>query len=56
MVYAFLRLGIVPIAFVSWVFYQLIIKKKKFEGIKNDLLVIVVFLIVWFVLIGLVFS
>lgn len=56
MVYWFLRFAAVPLAFISWILYQLIIKKKRFRDLQNDLLTIAAFLVIWAVLIWLVFS
>lgn len=56
MIYAFLRLGVVPLAFAGWVVYQLAFKKKKFSDISNDLLTISVFLVIWFLFIWFLFS
>lgn len=56
MVYWFLRFVAVPLAFVSWIMYQLVVKKKRFRELQNDLLTIAVFLVIWAVLIWFVLS
>ncbi len=45
--YFFLRVCVIPIALVSWVVFQLFIKKKKFSAIEGDVKVIAFFLAVW---------
>jgi hypothetical protein len=56
MIYTFLRLGAIPLAFAGWIIYQLVFKRKKIKEISNDLLTIGLFLFTWFILIRLVFS
>jgi len=38
----------ISIAFIGWVVYQLLIRKKRFGEIANDVLAIVFFVAVWF--------
>jgi hypothetical protein len=56
MVYWFLRFAAVPLAFLSWILYQLFVKKKRFRDLQNDLLTIAAFLVIWFILIWFVLS
>lgn len=37
MFYLLLRYGIIPFALLGWVLYQLFVKQKKFNAIKQDL-------------------
>lgn len=34
--YFFIRYGLIPVALFSWLGYQLVVKKKSFQDIKND--------------------
>lgn len=44
--YFFLRYGLVAIAFLGWIFYQLAVKKKSWRDIQSDVIAIVFFIIV----------
>lgn len=48
--YFFLRAVATPIAFVGWILFQLLVKKKKFSQIEGDVRVIAFFLAVWAVI------
>lgn len=37
----------ISIAFVGWILYQLLIRKKRFLEISNDVMAIVFFIAVW---------
>jgi hypothetical protein len=54
--YSFLRVYLIPLAFISWLVYELLIKKKRFSEIKNDLIVISCFLIIWIIIFFLLLS
>jgi hypothetical protein len=45
--YFFLRICVIPVAFVGWVVYQLAVKKKRFTDMEGDIKTIVFFLAVW---------
>jgi hypothetical protein len=48
--YFFLRAVATPLAFVGWILFQLLAKKKKFSEIEGDVKVIAFFLAVWVVI------
>jgi hypothetical protein len=54
MIYPFLRIFAIPIAFVLWILYQLFLKKKPLVDLKNDMLVggafIVILLFIFYLL------
>jgi hypothetical protein len=56
MYYTLLRIAVVPAAFIGWILFQLFVNKKKLTDLKNDLLTISVFLVVWLFFIWLAFS
>jgi hypothetical protein len=41
-----IRVGIVFIAFLGWILFQLFVKKKKLTEMKTDILTISIFLVV----------
>ncbi len=47
MLYFFLRACVVPILFIGWIIFQLLVKKKKFSAIEGDVKVIAFFLVLW---------
>ena len=49
--YGFLRLGVVPIAMLGWVAYQLFIKKKSFSEFQGDFLAALFMVVVYVLLI-----
>ena len=38
----------ISVAFVGWVIYQLLVRKKRFREISNDVMAITFFIAVWF--------
>ena len=38
----------VSVAFIGWVAFQLLVRKKRFAEISNDILAIIFFVAVWF--------
>jgi len=50
MLYPFFRIYLIPIAFILWLIYQLGIKGKKFSELKNDILTIIFFMAVWYII------
>jgi hypothetical protein len=48
--YFFLRACATPLALIGWVFFQLLIKKKKFSAVEGDVKVIAFFLVLWVVI------
>jgi len=50
MLYPFLRVYLIPVAFVLWLLYQLIINDKKFSEIKNDVITVMFFMAVWYII------
>lgn len=46
-IYFFIRYGLLGIALVGWIVYQLIIKKKKFGDLQGDLLMVICLIGVW---------
>jgi len=51
-IYFFLRYGMVSVLLVAWVFYQAIIKKRKWADLQVDAFAVLFFVAVW---IGLVY-
>jgi uncharacterized membrane protein YjjB (DUF3815 family) len=49
--YGFLRLGVVPVAMMGWVLYQLFIKKKSFQEFQGDFLAALFMVVVYSLLI-----
>jgi len=47
MLYFFLRACVIPLAFLGWILFQLLVKKKKFSAIEGDVKVIAFFMAVW---------
>ena len=47
MVYGFFRFGMIPIACIGWIFYQLLKKKKTLAELQPDILAIVILVVVW---------
>jgi hypothetical protein len=54
--YFFLRYGIVSIALLAWLYYQLVFKKREWNEIKDDGLAILFFTAVWVAISWLIFS
>jgi len=38
----------VTVAFIGWIIYQMVVRKKRFFELKDDMLAIVFFATVWF--------
>jgi hypothetical protein len=45
--YFFLRYGFVSVLLIVWVFYQAMIKKRKWTDLKGDVLAVLFFVVVW---------
>ena len=45
--YFFLRYGMVSVLLIVWVFYQAMIKKRKWADLKGDVLAVLFFVAVW---------
>lgn len=45
--YGFLRLGVVPLAMIGWVLYQLFAKKKEFKEIQGDFFAVLFMVVVY---------
>lgn len=43
----FFRFLLPTIALIGWIFYQAIIKKRKWKSLQNDALAVVLFVSVW---------
>lgn len=54
MIYIFLRFILIPVAFVGWILFQLLVKKKRFADLQNELLTITAFLAIWALLVWMV--
>jgi hypothetical protein len=44
----FIQAVLLFIAFIGWIVYQLVIRKKRLAELSNDILAIVFFAAVWF--------
>jgi hypothetical protein len=51
MYFRFIQAIFISIAFIGWIGYQLMIRKKRFSEITNDVMAIAFFVAVWFGLI-----
>ena len=49
-IYFFLRYGLVSVLLIGWVFYQAIIKKRKWADLKGDIFAVLFFVAVWIAL------
>lgn len=47
MIYGFIRFGLIPISFIGWMFYQVFRKKKSWRELQPDIMMIIIFIIVW---------
>ena len=47
MIYGLIRFGMVPLALVGWLFYQLFKKKKTIAEMQPDILTVVIFIAIW---------
>ena len=47
-VYLFLRYGLASILLIGWVFFQRIIKKRKWVDLKGDAFAVLFFVAIWF--------
>ena len=46
-IYFFLRYVLISILLVGWVFYQAVIKKRKWADLKGDAFAVLFFALVW---------
>jgi len=46
-IYFFMRYGLLSVLLAGWVFYQAIIKKRKWADLKGDVLAVLFFVAVW---------
>ena len=46
MFYIFLRVFLIPLLLIGYIFFQLLFKQKKLSELKNDVLYVVVFTII----------
>jgi len=47
MYYILARTTFIPIVFIAWVAYQVLVKKKRWRDLKGDVYVMVCFLVGW---------
>ena len=47
MIYGLIRFGMVPLALVGWLFYQLFKKKKTLSEMQPEILTALVFIAIW---------
>ncbi|HTE13164.1 MAG TPA: hypothetical protein VK645_19430 [Chitinophagaceae bacterium] len=47
MIYGLIRFGLIPLALVSWIFYQLFKKKKPFREMQADIMMVIILVAVW---------
>jgi len=45
MIYLVLRVAVIPVAYLGWLFFELVIKKKKWSMIKQDAFVGICFIV-----------
>jgi len=47
MLYVLARTTFIPIVFITWVLYQVFVKKKRWNDVKGDVFVMSCFLVGW---------
>jgi len=56
MIYFIIRFFAIPVAMVAWLLYQGIYKRKKWNELQHDVVVVLIFCATWIFLAYLMFS